>query len=166
VISKHFFSFIANSPLNLFTQSWFSGMKNREILFANFSSGISDSIASAIAPFMDANRADIKLGINLHTRKCNQAVLWLDGEKFHFGYAHKAPDGYVCLFGEANRKKPQDGKIQLLLKVQQRHSLTAYELLNRFVSCPHFKTMKRAKSNKRTASEFRKRNPSEEVGKT
>jgi hypothetical protein len=96
-------------------------MEYREILFANFPSRISDSIANAIAPFVDANRADIELTINLHACKCDQAVLRLDGEKLHFGYAHKSPDDYVCLFGEANRKKLQEDKNQPLLTIQQEY---------------------------------------------
>ncbi|MBS4164865.1 hypothetical protein PRO82_002205 [Candidatus Protochlamydia amoebophila] len=77
---------------------------------------------------MDINGANIELVINLHTCKCYQAVLCPDGKKFHFGYAHKTPDDYVCLFGEADQKKLQDDRDSLMLMIQQKSSLTACEL--------------------------------------
>jgi hypothetical protein len=92
-------------------------MKNCDALFTNFSSGIGNPIASSITPFMDADGADIELMINLHARKCDQAVLRFDREKLHFGYAHKAPDDYVYLFGEADQKRIQDGRSHSLLMI-------------------------------------------------
>lgn len=68
----------------------------------------SNTIATAIASFMHANRPDVEQAVDFNAGKRQESLLGFDRDNFYFFDLHKARGGCVYQFSKADQKNILD----------------------------------------------------------